>query len=81
MGSLFPNSLNVEHRPELLPEVRPEVLSEQVVVLQAGQQEATALEEQHRLRGSEGGVLQVGQNHDHLLGLVTDEGHLQRGER
>lgn len=51
-----------------------------VVVLHAGQQEATALEQQNGLSGTEKGLVWVRQNQNHLLGLVTNEGRLQ-GER
>lgn len=68
------------HKPELLSEVGSEVLSQPAVVLQAGQQEATALEQQNRLNGTQNRLLRVWQTQHHLLGLVTNEGQLQREE-
>lgn len=56
------------------------MLCQLVVVLQTGQQEATALEQQDRLGRTQEGAVQVRQGQDHLLGLMTDEGHLQRDE-
>lgn len=47
------------HKPELLSEVGSEVLCQLVVVLQAGQQEATALEQQDRLNRTQKGLLRV----------------------
>lgn len=67
-------------QPELLPEVGAEVLCQLVVVLQTRQQEATALEQQDRLGRTQQGAVQVRQGQHHLLGLMTDEGHLQRDE-
>lgn len=67
-------------QPELLPEVGAEVLCQLIVVLQTRQQEATALEQQDRLGRTQEGAVQVRQGQHHLLGLMTDEGHLQRDE-
>lgn len=67
-------------KPELLPELGAEVLGELVVVLQAGQQEATALVQQNSLSWSQRRLLRVRQNQHHLLYLVTEEGQLQRRE-
>lgn len=47
------------NKPELLSEVGSEVLSQLVVVLQAGQQEATALEQQDRLNWTQKRLLRV----------------------
>lgn len=48
-----------QHKPELLPEVGSEVLCQLVVVLQAGQQEATAPEQQNGLSRTQNRLLQV----------------------
>lgn len=56
------------------------MLRQLVVVLQTCQQEATALEQQDRLGRTQEGAVQVRQGQHHLLGLMTDEGHLQRDE-
>lgn len=48
-----------QHKPELLSEPGAEVLGELVVVLQAGQQEATALVQQNSLSWTQRGLLQV----------------------
>lgn len=71
---------NQRHKPELLSELGAEVLGELGVVLQAGQQEATALVQQNSLSWTQRGLLQVRQNQHHLLYLVTKEGQLQRQE-
>lgn len=69
-----------QHKPELLSEPGAEVLGELVVVLQAGQQEATALVQQNRLSWTQRGLPQVRQNQHHLLHLVTKEGRLEGRE-
>lgn len=71
---------NQQHKPELLSELGAEVLGELGVVLQAGQQEATALVQQNSLSWTQRGLLQVRQNQHRLLHLVTKEGQLQRRE-
>lgn len=65
------------HTPELLPELGAEVLGELLVVLQAGQQEATALVQQDGPGRTQGALLQVRQDQHHLPHLVTEEGQLQ----
>lgn len=65
--------------PELLSEVGAQVLGQLLVVLQAGQQQAAALEQQNGLKWTQEGFLRVRQNLDHLLDLVPHEGQLQSG--
>lgn len=48
-----------QHKPELLPEPGAEVLGQLGVVLQTGQQEATALVQQNSLSWTQRGLLQV----------------------
>lgn len=54
-----PTDRLLRHKPELLPEVGPQVLGQLVAVLQAGQQEATALEQQDSLSRTQNELLQV----------------------
>lgn len=69
-----------QNKPELLSEPGAEVLGELVVVLQAGQQEATALVQQNSLSWTQRGLLQVRQSQHHLLYLVAKEGRLEGRE-
>lgn len=57
------------------------MLSQLAVVLQTGQQEAEALEQQDGVSGTQDRLLQARQNQHHLLDLVIYEGELQRTER
>ncbi|KAK9525872.1 hypothetical protein VZT92_016545 [Zoarces viviparus] len=61
---MWSRKVRQQHKPELLSEVGSEVLGQLVVVLQTGQQEATALEQHNRLKGL---LLQVRQNQRHRL--------------
>lgn len=63
--------------PELLSEMRAQVLSQLAVVLQTGQQEVEALEQQDGLNRTGDRHLQARQNQHHLLDLVTNEGELR----
>lgn len=49
----------IKEEPEFLPEAAAEVLCKLVAVLQTRQQEATALEQQHRLGRTQEGALPV----------------------
>ncbi|TNN29077.1 hypothetical protein EYF80_060776 [Liparis tanakae] len=66
--------------PELLSEVGAQVGGQPGVVLQDGQQEATALEQQDGLKWTQRGLLRVRQDQHQLLDLVPDEGQLQGDE-
>lgn len=67
--------------PELLSEGGAEVLGELAAVLQAGQQEATALVQQDSLGWTHRALLQVRQNQHQLLHLVAQEGRLRGREQ
>lgn len=49
----------IKEEPEFLPEAAAEVLCQLVAVLQTRQQEATALEQQHRLGRTQEGAFPV----------------------